>query len=153
MRRVYRVEHLTMEYDDLEGIHEGPYSAIQVGALLDMKAAHAWCPHHPGIRDDIVWHASTGWHIPPYMVCGFASLEQLCEWFDGWLKALGEASYAIAVYDAEVVRDAISRKQLAFDTTTATLVSRERIDESSLLGFGNDRSQGNYGTDPLLLVR
>ena len=87
----------------------GPYSAEYEEALYAMFEDHR-SGEHPGPQDD----PQLGKEILPGEHCGFATLDALDEWFEGYHDSLEELGFMIAKYSVpkELVR--YGRQQLVF---------------------------------------
>lgn len=86
--KVYRVRHKRIKCD---GVLAGPYRYV-TPLHAELKHAHDGCESHPTPKND-------GIVIEADQYCGFESIDDLLEWFDGWIERLAEAGFEIAEYD------------------------------------------------------
>ncbi|UDL16698.1 hypothetical protein SEA_ATUIN_5 [Arthrobacter phage Atuin] len=71
----------------------GPYNRRNTAALGDMFAEHGSCGEHvPPQKDELLLGINADEH------CGFATLEQLDAWFDGFHQRLADLGFMIAHY-------------------------------------------------------
>lgn len=70
----------------------GPYNANNKKALAAMFAEHGSGTHLSPLQDELLLGINADEH------CGFATLEQLDDWFDGYHVPLAELGFAIAHY-------------------------------------------------------
>lgn len=86
----------------------GPYSWEYVDALDGMFADHEGGIHVSPKQDPLLGR------IDPDERCGFATLEQLQEWFDGYEADLHELGFIIARYSVPVHIVRYGRTQAVF---------------------------------------
>jgi hypothetical protein len=70
----------------------GPYNNSNTAALGEMFAEHGSGSHLSPQKDELL----NGIHADEH--CGFATIEQLDEWFDGWHAVLDKLGFVIAHY-------------------------------------------------------
>jgi hypothetical protein len=105
---VYRVENS-------EG--GGPYTFYSfdkadkavVAVSNALKEAHNESHHHPPPHSDGISF------VRHYERCGFVSIEDLVQWFDGWLQKLHDVGFRMAIYDVPTDRVRAGEKQVVFD--------------------------------------
>lgn len=86
----------------------GPYTREFEAELSEMFEAHR-VGGHPGPQGDELLKG-----ILPKEHCGFATLEQLHKWFDGFHEALHQAGFVIAKYVVPVHLVRYGKTQLVF---------------------------------------
>lgn len=108
----YRVEHVSTR--------RGPYTSGNYRLIGALEDRHGWASEdtHPNPRCD----EGLG-SIAMDEFCGFSSIAQMTEWFDGFAGALAAHGFVIRVYDlpADQVRVG-ARQSLARWFMTATPV-------------------------------
>lgn len=97
---IYRVEQPRGGY--------GPYSPEFQGALGNMFAEHRSGNHHGPAQDELLGH------IDPDEHCGFATREQLQEWFAGYESELSDLGFIVARYSVPVHIVRYGRTQAVF---------------------------------------
>lgn len=70
----------------------GPYNASNADALGEMFAEHGSGTHLSPQQDELLMGIDADEH------CGFATLEQLDEWFSGYHDALAALGFVVAHY-------------------------------------------------------
>ena len=70
----------------------GPYSWDYADVLETMFSEHEGGIHISPKQDDMLGH------IDPDEHCGFATLDQLREWFEGWEEELASLGFIVARY-------------------------------------------------------
>lgn len=70
----------------------GPYNATNRQYLADMFAEHGSGTHLSPVQDELLLGINADEH------CGFATLEQLDEWFEGYHAVLDRLGFVIAHY-------------------------------------------------------
>lgn len=97
----------------------GPYSPDYLDDLADMFLEHG-DGTHPGPKDDpqlgYMWEEEN---------CGFATLDALDEWFDGYHEALEALGFAISKYLVPIQDVRFGKQQLVF--TRGDLIPVERL--------------------------
>lgn len=86
----------------------GPYSREFESVLGAMFTQHRSGSHPGPVQDDLLGH------IDPEEHCGFATLEQLQEWFQGWERELAEAGFVMVRYSVPVHIVRYGRTQAVF---------------------------------------
>jgi hypothetical protein len=86
----------------------GPYAAEFEAVLGGMFAEHRRGSHPGPVQDELL-----GW-IDPAEHCGFATLEHLHEWFDGYHNALHDAGFIIARYSVPLPLVRYGKTQAVF---------------------------------------
>lgn len=108
---VYRVEHYEKNF--------GPYATSRM-PCSHWPLAYELCDKHNGSRN----HPVAEW-IGIDEFCGFSSLQQMKNWFNGFIKKLHKYNYRISVYDCP--DDKVKKyddKQIVFVRSKAKLIKR-----------------------------
>lgn len=124
---VYRIEHSVSRIGPYHCAlpHDYPNRnmAVAVSNLTDaLQAAHstlAAVTTHPTMYADVLVRTDED------LYCGFTSIAQLLEWFDGFMADLHSAGYIVCVYESEHVFH--GSRQVAFDRARSSLVRTIKI--------------------------
>lgn len=87
----------------------GPYNNEHKGLLEPMFEVHRAGEHPSPVQDDLL-----GGYISPSEHCGFATLEQLDEWFSGFHGLLAELGFVRVKYVVPVHLVRYGKTQLVF---------------------------------------
>lgn len=124
---IWRVAHKEQTY---EGFPSGPYvsAGLTSEIVMDMRPmgdAHSWEPSHPSPISDpeLCW-------IRDDERCGFISLDELFDWFEGFINLLRENGFVMYVYEVpgEYVRVG-GFGQALFDWTAADEICNAELGE------------------------
>lgn len=93
---IWRVAHKEHTY---QGLPSGPYvsAGLTSEIVMNMRPmgdAHSWEPRHPSPEED----TELGW-VEDEERCGFTSLGELFDWFEGFIKLLRENGFVMYVYE------------------------------------------------------
>jgi hypothetical protein len=86
----------------------GPYNATNKDSLADMFAEHGSGSHLSPQQDELLLKINADEH------CGFATLEQLDEWFNGYHDRLDELGFVVAHYIVPLNRVRYGKTQALF---------------------------------------
>lgn len=123
MAKVYRVEHMTIEYNDL--VKVGPYGASgEFDSSQWTKRNHGNATRHPSPWNDGI-EVPNSENESDYF-CGFPTIKKLMEWFNATeRKNLKKLGFVVAVYAATKVRK--GQKQLVFIPKHERIETRDVI--------------------------
>jgi hypothetical protein len=111
--RVYRIENKNGR-GPYNGRGDLPYTVLD------------GCPaHQPDPRDD---GFGSRWNKPDYYF-GFASLDQLFDWFGDILEHLDRYGFSLTVWEVDESFVELGGRQLAFNKSEATLIERRQPTE------------------------
>lgn len=87
----------------------GPYAWEFADTLEDMFDAHNGEGIHTSPKqDELLGYIDPGEH------CGFATVEQLSAWFDGWEEALDSLGFIVARYSVPLAHVRYGKTQAVF---------------------------------------
>lgn len=122
---VYRIEHEKTRrgpYNPgkLPDDHTAPYDRLGVYSRYSGDSTVHPAPDRDGITDN-------AWTFPEHLYFGFASPEQLADWFsEGFVEEAAEAGFVVSVYYAHLTDVLVGGHQVAFPRDDARLIRQCR---------------------------